>query len=137
MYAPNLFTHFLAKTRFVVLLWIYVATVLWLGLTNIGFAEETQDEVELDTVVKDFTCKDADGASHTLYALSEEKSATVIVFLATQCPAVTEYVDRITAHLLRLMMTRRFSLSVSIQTNKKQSRKFWNTIRSTVFNSQC
>ena len=97
MYAPNLFTHFFAKIRFVVLLWIYVATVLWLGLTNIGFAEETQDEVELDTVVKDFTCKDADGASHTLYALSEEKSATVIVFLATQCPAVTEYVDRITA----------------------------------------
>ncbi len=96
MYAPNLFTHFLAKTRFVVLLWIYVATVLWLGLTNIGFAEETQDEVELDTVVKDFTCKDADGASHTLYALSEEKSATVIVFLATQCPAVTDYVERIT-----------------------------------------
>ncbi len=96
MYAPNLFTHFFAKTRFVVLLWIYVATVLWLGLTNIGFAEETQDEVELDTVVKDFTCKDADGASHTLYALSEEKSATVIVFLATQCPAVTDYVERIT-----------------------------------------
>ena len=97
MYGPNLFTQFFAKTRFVVFLSTYVATVLWLGLTNTGFAEETQDKVELDAVVKDFTCKDADGVSHTLYTLSEEKSATVIVFLATQCPVVTEYVDRITA----------------------------------------
>ena len=97
MYRPNLFTHFFTKTGFVVLLWTYGATVLWLGLTNIGFAEETQDKVELDAVVKDFTCKDAEGASHTLYTLNEEKSATVIVFLATQCPVVTEYVDRITA----------------------------------------
>ena len=97
MYRPNLFTHFFAKNRFAVLLCTYAATVLWLGLTNIGFAEDTQDKVELDVVVKDFTRKDAKGSSHTLYKLSEEKSATVIVFLATQCPVVTDYVERITA----------------------------------------
>ena len=97
MYRSNLFTHLFAKNRSVVLFLIYVATVLYLGFTSIGFTEETQDKVELDAVVKNFTLKDADGASHALYTLSEEKQATVVVFLATQCPVATDYVERVVA----------------------------------------
>ncbi len=97
MYRSNLFTHLFAKNRSVVLFSIYVATVLYLGFTSIGFTEETQDKVELDAVVKNFTLKDADAASHALYTLSEKKQATVVVFLATQCPVATDYVERIVA----------------------------------------
>lgn len=97
MHKFNLFTHFLTKHRSTALLWIYTATVLCLGFTNIGSTEESQDTVKLDAVVKDFTRKSADGTSHTLYTLSEEKTATVVLFLATQCPVATDYVERIAA----------------------------------------
>lgn len=97
MYRSNVFTHFLAKNRSVLLFSICVATVLCLGFINIGFAEETQDKAALDAVVKDFTRKDADGESHALYTLSEEKQATVVIFLATQCPVATDYAERIVA----------------------------------------
>lgn len=97
MYKSNLFTHFFSKNRTVVLFSTYVATVLCLGFTSFGFAEETQDKVELDAVVKDFTRKDANGSPHALYKLSEEKQATVVMFLATQCPGATDYVERIVA----------------------------------------
>ena len=97
MYSSNLFTHLFAKNRSVVLFSICVATVLCLGFASFGLAEKTQDKVELDTVVKDFTRKDADGSSHALYTLSEEKQATVVMFLATQCPGATDYVERIIA----------------------------------------
>ncbi len=98
MYESNSLIRFFTKNRSVLLLSTYVATVLCLGLTtSIGFTEETPDKVELDAVVKDFTRNDADGASHSLYALSEEKSATVVMFLATQCPIATDYVERIVA----------------------------------------
>ena len=97
MYSSNLFKSFFAKNRSTVLLWTYVATVLYFGVTNIGVTEEKPDKVELDTIVKDFTRKDADGSAHSLYALSEEKPATVVLFLATQCPISTDYVERIVA----------------------------------------
>ena len=97
MYRSNLFTCFFAKNRFNFLLWTCLATVLYIGLTNIGSAEETDKKVALDAVVKDFTLKDADGASHTLYVLSADKKATVVLFLATQCPVATDYVERIVA----------------------------------------
>ena len=97
MYSSNLFKCFFAKNRSTVLLWTYVATVLYFGVTNIGVTEEKPDKVELDAVVKDFTRKDADGSAHSLYALSEEKPATVVLFLATQCPISTDYVERIVA----------------------------------------
>lgn len=60
-------------------------------------AEEEDKKVELDKPVKDFTLKAPDETPHALYELSEEKSATVILFLATQCPVATDYVDRILA----------------------------------------
>ena len=67
------------------------------GVMSSGFAEEKTKKVKLDTVVKDFTLKDAAGTPHTLYKLSEEKPATVVLFLATQCPIATDYAERIVA----------------------------------------
>ena len=120
MYESNPFTRFFTKNRFAILLWTYVTTVLCLGLTtNIGFAEKTPDKVALDAVVKDFTRKDADGSSHTLYALSEEKQATVVVFLATQCPVATDYVERI-ATLVKAYDEKKVQF-IGINSNKQET----------------
>ncbi len=68
---------------------------LFFTIMSAGFAQEKAEKVKLDAIVKDFTLKDAAGTSHTLYKLSEEKPATVVLFLATQCPIVTDYAERI------------------------------------------
>ena len=92
MQSLSCFARFFAKYSLAVLI---IAAVF--GDIGIGFAKEKIEKVELDSVVKDFTLKDADGTSHTLYKLSEEKPATVVLFLATQCPIATDYAERIVA----------------------------------------
>ncbi|MCG9131249.1 thioredoxin family protein [Candidatus Poribacteria bacterium] len=74
---------------------MYAAIVIFIGIAGGGVTAEKSEKVELDAIVKDFTLKDADGASHALYQLTEEKSATVVLFLATQCPIATDYADRV------------------------------------------
>ena len=64
---------------------------------DVGFGKEKVEKVELDTVVKDFTLQNPDGTAHALYKLNKEKSATVVLFLATQCPIATDYAERIVA----------------------------------------
>ncbi len=96
----SLFTHnclTLEKSLPISILLYRVCAVLALFFTimNSGFAQEKVEKVKLDAIVKDFTLKDAAGISHTLYKLSEEKPATVVLFLATQCPIVTDYAERI------------------------------------------
>ena len=70
---------------------------LFIGVVSSGFTQKQAEKVKLDTVVKDFTLKDATGTTHALYELGEEKPATVILFLATQCPIATDYTERIVA----------------------------------------
>ena len=91
----NFFTHFFRKDHFTVFRWVCVVTVLSIGTIGTVFAKEAPEKVKLDAVVKDFTLKDAEGTDFTLYKLSEEKQVTVVLFLATQCPRVTDYTDRI------------------------------------------
>ena len=100
----NLFTYFMPKDRLFVAKWLhaftpfrcmYAAIVIFIGITAVGVTKDKSEKVALDTIVKDFTLKDADGASHALYQLSEEKPATVVLFLATQCPIATDYTERI------------------------------------------
>ena len=102
----SLFTYFMPKDRllaekglraFTPFRCLYAVIVILIGITAVGVTKEKSEKVELDTIVKDFTLKDADGASHALYQLSEEKPATVVLFLATQCPIVTDYAERIVA----------------------------------------
>ena len=92
MQSLNRFARFFAKHSLVVLI---IASVM--GAMGVGFANEKSKKVKLDAVVKDFTLKDAGGISHALYKLSEEKPATVVLFLATQCPIATDYAERIVA----------------------------------------
>ncbi len=101
----SLFTYFIPKDRLLVakclrtftpFRCLYAAIVILIGITVVGVTKDKSEKVALDTIVKDFTLKDADGASHALYQLSEEKPATVVLFLATQCPAI-DYTERIVA----------------------------------------
>ncbi len=92
MQSLNWFARFFAKRSLVVLIIVSV-----MGTIGVGFAKEESKKVKLDAVVKDFTLKDAGGTSHALYKLSEEKPATVVLFLATQCPIATDYAERIVA----------------------------------------
>lgn len=70
-------------------------TVLIIGIATFGAAAEDGKKAEMDAIVKDFTLKAPDGTAHGLYELSEEQSATVVLFLATECPIATDYVARI------------------------------------------
>ena len=104
MQSPKFFTSFFTDDCLIVeksppsstvLYRLCVVFVLFVTSTSFGLAQEKVEKVKLDAVVKDFTLKDAAGASHTLYKLSEEKPVTVVLFLATQCPIVTDYAERI------------------------------------------
>ena len=106
MQCLNLFTYFFSKDRSIVEKALGVSTVfcaislgivLSIGTIGPGFAKEKPEKVKIDAVVKDFTLKDAEGTEFTLYKLSEKKPVTVILFLATQCPRVTAYAERIVA----------------------------------------
>jgi peroxiredoxin len=70
---------------------------LFVGVISAASAQKKEEKVKLDAVVKDFTLKDAAGISHAFYELSKEKPATVVLFLATQCPIATDYAERIVA----------------------------------------
>ena len=92
MRSLNWFARFFAKHSLVVLI-----TASVIGAIGVGFAKEKSERVKLDTLVKDFTLKAAGGDSHSLYELSEAKTATAVLFLATQCPIATDYAERIVA----------------------------------------
>ena len=81
----------------IVLYRVCVIFTLFVVIMSSAFAQKKEEKVKLDTVVKDFMLKDAAGASHTFYELSKEKPATVVLFLATQCPIATDYSERIVA----------------------------------------
>ena len=59
--------------------------------------EESQKTVKIDEQVKDWSLKDTESKGHSLNKLIEEKKSVLLIFLATQCPVVDEYVDRINA----------------------------------------
>lgn len=92
MRSLNCFARFFVKQSLVVLIIVSVISAI-----EVGFTKEKAKKVEFDTRVKDFMLEDAGGTPHELYALSEEKPATVILFLATQCPIATDYAERIVA----------------------------------------
>ena len=92
---------------------------LFLGIMNSGFAQNKTEKVKLDAVVKDFTLKDATGTPHALYKLSEEKPATVVLFLATQCPIATDYVERIVT-LVKAYEKKNVQF-IGINSNKQES----------------
>ena len=57
--------------------------------------QDTEDSVKIDEKVKEWSLKDTENKTHSLKKLSKEKKAVVLIFLATQCPRVDDYVERI------------------------------------------
>ena len=55
------------------------------------------DTVEMDKEVPDFTLKDAMDKEHSLKDLSQNKKATVVMFISTECPVSNTYNERIIA----------------------------------------
>ena len=55
------------------------------------------DTVKMDKEVPNFTLKDVIGKEHSLKDLSDEKKATVVMFISTQCPVFNHYNERIIA----------------------------------------
>jgi len=63
--------------------------------------EENYDNIaKIDEKVKEWSLKDTEKKSHTLKKLSKDKKgkdkkAVVLIFLATECPVLDEYIERI------------------------------------------
>ena len=53
--------------------------------------------VKMDKEVPNFALKDAMDKEHTLKDLSQDKKATVVMFISTQCPVSNNYNERILA----------------------------------------
>ena len=67
-------------------------------ITCLTFASEKETEsVKIDEQVKDWSLKDTEDKLHSLKKLGEEKKAILLIFLATQCPVVDDYIVRINA----------------------------------------
>ncbi len=60
-----------------------------------AFSLAAEKPVKIDEKVKEWSLKDTENKTHCLKTLSKEKKAVVLIFLATQCPAMDEYVERI------------------------------------------
>ena len=114
----NLFTYFFTKDHFTVFRWVCVVIVLSIGTIGTAFAKEEPEKVKLDAVVQDFTLKDAEGTDFTLYKLSEEKQATAVLFLATQCPIATDYTERI-VNLVKAYEKKQIQF-IGINSNKQE-----------------
>lgn len=70
--------------------------VLFISIISFTIAEnEIEKPVKVDEKVKDWTLNDVENKEHTLKKLIEKKKAVVLIFLATECPVVDEYVERI------------------------------------------
>lgn len=69
---------------------------LIVSITCLTSASEKEAEfVKIDEQVKDWSLKDTDNKQYSLKKLSEEKKVVLLIYLATQCPVVDDYVDRI------------------------------------------
>ena len=62
---------------------------------------ENAKPVKVDEKVKDWSLNDIENKAHTLKELLKKKKAVVLIFLATECPVVDEYVDRISKLIVK------------------------------------
>ncbi len=72
-------------------------TSLGLILALAAFSLAAEKSVKIDEKVKEWSLKDPDNKTHSLKKLGEKKKAVVLIFLATQCPVLDDYVERIVA----------------------------------------
>ena len=73
---------------------IYITLLLSL-FSGIVFAEKDKITVKINEKVKEWGLKNTENEIHTLTELRKDKKIVVLVFMATQCPAADDYVERI------------------------------------------
>lgn len=66
-----------------------------LAAFTLAAEKDAEKSVKIDEKVKEWSLKDTEAKAHSLKKLSEKKKAVVLIFLATQCPAMDDYVERI------------------------------------------
>ncbi len=77
--------------KYFLIFFILIVSVCVLSADN-----EKEEPVKVDEIVKEIRLDSIDKKPYTLKKLLEKKKAAVLIFLATECPVVDDYVDRIT-----------------------------------------
>ncbi len=70
--------------------------VLVVSVCVLSADNEKEESVKVDEIVKEIRLDSIEKKPYTLKKLLDKKKAVVLIFLATECPVVDDYVDRIT-----------------------------------------
>lgn len=70
--------------------------VLIVSVCILSAENEKEEPVKVDEIVKEIRLDSIEKKPYTLKKLLDKKKAAVLIFLATECPVVDDYVDRIT-----------------------------------------
>ena len=73
-----------------------IVFVLILSVCVLSADNEKEESVKVDGIVKEIRLDSIEKKPYTLKKLLDKKKAAVLIFLATECPVVDDYVDRIT-----------------------------------------
>lgn len=73
---------------------VYMTLVLSLLSIKVT-ADKSESTVKIDEKVKEWSLKNTENKTYTFTQLRKDKKIVVIVFMATQCPAADDYVERI------------------------------------------
>lgn len=78
-------------------MWKFIATLgLTFALISCTVVEQEAETIaKIDEKVKEWSLKDTKNKTHSLKKLRHKKKAVVLIFLATQCPVLDDYVERI------------------------------------------
>lgn len=76
-------------------LFLHVILIFLCSFCIVAAEQKTEESVKIDEKVKEWSLKDTENKSRTLKKLKEEKKVVVLIFLATKCPVVDEYIERI------------------------------------------
>ncbi len=76
-------------------LFIHVIVIFLCSLFVVVAEQKTEESVKIDEKVKEWSLKDTDNKSRSLKKLKEEKKVILLIFLATKCPVVDDYIERI------------------------------------------
>lgn len=77
--------------KYFLIVFILIVSVCILSAEN-----EKKETVKVDEIVKEIRLDSIEKKPYTLKKLLDKKKAAVLIFLATECPIVDDYVDRIT-----------------------------------------
>lgn len=80
-----------------------------------------EESVKIDETVKDWQLKDIEDKTQSLKKLSADKQVVILIFLATQCPVMDEYIERVNT-LVKDYKEKKV-LFIGIHSNKHETKK--------------